>query len=715
MKLFYITLLLFQSFVSFSQYTLVENIIVYADDEAMHFPFFGGMNTPQFSQIDINQDGNSDLYIYDGSAYKHLVLLNTGVPGEYKYAPEFEKNFPVAEDWALLQDFNCDNIPDFLAYKNGGTTVYKGIVMDGIIQFELYKERLVYTTTIEIPIYTARTDISTFTDVDDDGDMDVLAFAVSGTFIRFYKNKSAELGFGCDSLIYEIADYCWGQINEGAICSGAELGVACLGGEADDMQYSRMHIGSTMLAFDQDNDADLDMILGDVSCDNLVYYENGGTASSAQMLWKDSLFPSYDIPLKLPEFPAAYMVDADNDGLQDILVSPNEFALGLNIENVWFYKNISTEDSNMFALQSDKYFTNDLVDAGTVSKPVFFDYNADGLMDILIGVRNTLGADNEKKYGLWLYENIGSAELAAYSFITNDYGGLAEYLISDLAPFPVDLDSDGDMDLLIGMYDGTFIFLENIAGIGVAAIFDAPEFNYQSLDVGGYAVPSVFDVNSDGLPDLISGKSAGTLHYYENTGTAASPVFTLISENWGGVDVRKPGSFEGFSAPFMYRNAENKMELLVGSFYGFIYLFDEIEESMFGEFHERDTFFLEYNPGFHSSVFGMDISGDGNQELLVGNLRGGVQIFAFDDNTEVNEVNAHLQIQVFPNPATDLIFLNGFNSQNTIVELYDITGQRMHEIVYTNGSLSVSALSPGMYFIRVITDGNLYFGTFIKN
>ncbi|MFN3939780.1 MAG: DUF1365 family protein, partial [Chitinophagales bacterium] len=386
------TLLFFVISVAASaQYQLAENIQVYNAGTAMQIPFCGGMNTPQFSQMDINLDGNSDLYIYDGSAYKHLVLLNTGLPGEYAYAPEFEKNFPQAEDWALLRDFNCDNIPDFFAYKSGSTTVYKGKIADGTLQFEKYTEQLIYTTTIEIPVYTARTDISSFTDVDGDGDLDVLAFAVSGTFIRYYKNKSAELGYGCDSLIFEIADYCWGLINEGAICSGAELGVACKGGDAADNMDARMHIGSTLLAYDQDSDGDLDMIVGDVSCDNLVYYENGGTASYAEMIWKDSIFPHYDMPLKLKEFPATYLVEADHDDRKDLLVAPNEFALGLNIENIWFYKNISEADTFRFALQSEGFLLKDMMDAGAVSKPVFFDYNADGLMDILIGVRNTFG------------------------------------------------------------------------------------------------------------------------------------------------------------------------------------------------------------------------------------------------------------------------------------------------------------------------------------
>lgn len=99
----------------FGQYILNQDIVFNNAEGTMQLPFCGGLNTPQFSQIDMNQDGKNDLYVYDGSAYKHLVFINTGSSAEpeFKYAPEYEKNFPAVEDWAVLHDFNCDDIPDF--------------------------------------------------------------------------------------------------------------------------------------------------------------------------------------------------------------------------------------------------------------------------------------------------------------------------------------------------------------------------------------------------------------------------------------------------------------------------------------------------------------------------------------------------------------------------------------------------------------------------
>ncbi|MBK8487539.1 MAG: T9SS type A sorting domain-containing protein [Bacteroidetes bacterium] len=703
----------------FGQYILNQDIVFNNAEGTMQLPFCGGLNTPQFSQIDMNQDGKNDLYVYDGSAYKHLVFINTGSSAEpeFKYAPEYEKNFPAVEDWAVLHDFNCDDIPDFLAYKNGGTILYKGEISEGTIVFNLYKQKLTYTSTIVIPIYTARTDIVAFDDIDSDGDMDVLAFAVAGTLLRFYKNKSAEMGYGCDSLIYNIEDYCWGQINEGAECSGAELGISCIGGFDEEIENSRIHVGSTILVYDQDNDGDKDLILGDVSCDNIVYYENGGSADFANMIWKDTLFPSYDFPLKLHLFPASFLIDFNNDSKKDLLVAPNDYINSWNTDNIWYYKNISTADTFYFEYQTNTLLSEHFVDAGANSRPVFFDFNADGLQDILIGVSNTFGPDNIKKYGMWLYKNIGTTALPQYEFYSNDYAAMGEYLLSDLAPFPADIDGDGDIDLLLGLYDGTFILLENIAGAGNTAIFNSPVFNYQSIDVGGYSVPCLFDVNGDGSLDLISGKSSGILSYYENTGTTSAPAFTLISENWGGVDVRKPGSFEGYSAPFMFRNSEGLMQLAVGSFYGFIHLYDEIEESLAGEFHQRDTLFLGYVPGFRSSIFGYNIFGDEALEFIVGNVRGGIQIFEQDPDVSVSEHIELHPLKIFPNPAGDVVQI--YYPLNTTSEIlvYNMEGQLVYSntMIGENILMNIQDLSSGLYILQVRNSKEIITKIFIKN
>ena len=70
-------------------------------------------------------------------------------------------------------------------------------------------------------------------------------------------------------------------------------------------------------------------------------------------------------------------------------------------------------------------------------------------------------------------------------------------------------------------------------------------------------------MNGDELLDLIIGEENGNLNYYENTGTATDPVFTLLDELWE-VDVRKPLTLPAIPLPWLTYDADGNAMLLVG-------------------------------------------------------------------------------------------------------------------------------------------------------
>ena len=78
-------------------------------------PWAGGLNSPQFSPIDMNGDGVKDLFVFErGYNGKVLTFINNGTPNEvdYYYAPEYESVFPEIHNWALLLGYNCDGRED---------------------------------------------------------------------------------------------------------------------------------------------------------------------------------------------------------------------------------------------------------------------------------------------------------------------------------------------------------------------------------------------------------------------------------------------------------------------------------------------------------------------------------------------------------------------------------------------------------------------------
>jgi len=164
-----------------------NNIEVQQNEAALQYAWSGGLNNPQFSNADLNNDGVDDLVIFDRKDDKFLTFISGGTENEsdWAYDPEYEYNFPEAANWALLVDFNCDGIKDLFSSKEGNfnyCTVNKGLYKDNKLSFELAADTLFSlnfdgeTRPLYIPIY----DVPGIQDIDNDNDIDILTFNIAG-------------------------------------------------------------------------------------------------------------------------------------------------------------------------------------------------------------------------------------------------------------------------------------------------------------------------------------------------------------------------------------------------------------------------------------------------------------------------------------------------------------------------------------------------------
>ncbi|HNM27818.1 MAG TPA: hypothetical protein PKL15_20395, partial [Saprospiraceae bacterium] len=62
---------------------------VSSNGSQLEFPFAGGLNAPQLSAADLNQDQIPDLVVFDRSGDVLLTFLNEGIAGKtsYRFAP----------------------------------------------------------------------------------------------------------------------------------------------------------------------------------------------------------------------------------------------------------------------------------------------------------------------------------------------------------------------------------------------------------------------------------------------------------------------------------------------------------------------------------------------------------------------------------------------------------------------------------------------------
>lgn len=696
----------------------------------------GGMNSPQFSQCDLNRDGIDDLVAFDRVGNKVMTYLNRGDGSDttYYYAPQYEEIFPAEiTAWMLIRDYNHDSIPDIFTYGGAGTKVYKGSLQgDTLVRFDVVSSLLLYKfdPTTYTNIWTSVDDVPAFVDVNFDGDIDILTFDVlGGSTIQYFENQTMEnIGnpaYHVDSFKYELMTKCWGGVAESNLDNSVVLGISCKDGDGTIItEYDERHAGSTIFAFDDGNDHDVDLLLGDISFANLVFLENCGDSSFASVCDYDTIFPSCNTSVTLPIFPAGFGIDADNDGLSDLLIAPNARTGARDVNNIMFYKNVN-DTACSFAYQTDSFIVDQSFDFGTDSKPIFFDYNGDGLLDIVVGNYGYFRPFDTYKSTLAVLENIGTQSSPSYKLRTADYQNVSVYERIAVHPAFGDMDGDGREDMIIGDHQGYLHYFRN-TGSTVASFPTMTAPQYFGIDVGEFAAPFIYDMNGDGLKDLVVGKKNGKVNYYWNFGTTSNPQFSAdsVNLNFGNISVVQNNASENFAAPSVIRNASNELLIFSGSMRGtiFEYIVDPTKLRS-GAFLCIDSNYLREDLGAKANIAIADINNDGNWEYVAGNARGGLMMYSdslWNPGTTLNLPTGIAEVKtssngviLYPNPAKNYvnIRLREGNFENAQVHIYNVIGENFateptisKDIIHLN----TSSLAKGMYFVRITGMGNTY-------
>lgn len=703
--------------------------------QSLKYPFAGGLNNPQPNQADLNGDGQDDLYLLDRTGNVHLVYLRSG--GEYVYSPGFAQYFPEgAADWVILRDFNGDGVVDLFTQSQRmeaiqGVAVFTGRFENGHIAFDRLplahpKNIIPFTPPTGSPtqLYISNVDYPAIDDMDCDGDLDILTFNPSGGFIELYANQSVEQGYGLDSLRFVREENCWGGIFENSI--EQEVGLADAPGECFDGlggTLEERHPGSTLLTFDADNDGDKELILGDVSYPTLNFLHNGGDCDEAWINEQEVGFPAAGVPVDLPLFPTPFLADANLDGLPDLLAAPNSVNISEDREVLWVYENTGTQQIPAFTFSQRDFLVEDMIDLGTGASPAFVDYNADGLLDLVVGNIGAYQPAGEKDTRLYLFENTGTATAPAFELVDDDYLGLSAFsTYTHFAPAFGDLDSDGDLDIVVGEVLGKLFYAENTAGPGNTLSFGPWQYNYMGIDVGSTSVPAIADLDRDGLPDLIIGERTGNINFFRNTGTPQEPAFNPDTEApgnilaLGNINAAVPGSITGYSAPTVL-DQNGSYLLLVGTEAGQIEAYNQIEGNIGGSFNLDAERMGGLRPGIKSRAAIADLDGDGLLEMLVGNERGG--LMAYHTDVPVGSptgISGHrsAQLEVYPMPAAEQVTV--VLPETADAKVYNLTGQLMWSGQLPAGEqvLNLSAWPVGVYWLKAASGQNHYQARVVK-
>ncbi|MCS7077247.1 MAG: T9SS type A sorting domain-containing protein [Bacteroidia bacterium] len=713
-----------------SIFSLNNTIPVQHGSTLLTHPWMGGLNAPQFSEIDLNNDGFMDLFVFERANNKIHTYLNNGIIGtvSYTYAPQYISNFPQASDynpsksgtWALLRDYNYDSKPDLFLGMPGSVWVFKNISTPTSIEFTLFKKPLKATyTSATANLYVAQNDLPDIIDVDNDGDLDVMSWDVLGIGIYWFKNKSQELYGHADSLAFDAIG-CWGNISE----DGTETPMLGYFGSGCPIYLSKteriQHAGSTLTLIDFDNDGDKDILVGGPGIPTLWSATNGGTASSANFVSYTLSYPSTN-PYNVPIFPAAYYLDVNNDNKKDLIVATNEMAMNAITDtksSIWVYLNTGTSSAPIFnTLPITAWLQSDMIDVGNNAIPTFFDYNADGLEDIIIANEGEVSSSGNLMLGnLTLYKNIGTATSPSYQKITDNYANVKNDTLRGIAATFGDIDGDGDKDMVIGDQTGKFHYYQNVAGAGNPAVFAPVVKNaFGGIDVGSFATPLLYDMDSDGKLDLIAGNQNGKIFYYHNKGTITSPNFVLEDSFFGEVDVRRYGyGSSAFAVPCIVDlNKNNNYDLLVGSQSGYLYYYPDVQGLVSStyvhtKFTLQDSSFQNIEHGLRCAPAKTDWNNDGYDDIALGLVTGGLKMYQNNGvlSTEFLQFLPFNKIQFYPNPAQNLIHIEftAYPIKEYFIRITDITGKTLKSISVQNDvkqySVDVDDLENGLYIIE---------------
>lgn len=734
LAIFWGIILSFSQITAYAQLFPKQEIEVIVNGTSLANAWMGGLDLPQFSDGDINQDGERDLLIFDRRANKTLILIKQ-TDGSYRYAPDLEKFFPDMARFALFRDYNCDGLTDIFAYTNTGIQVYKQELVSGNITFTQASPLLTFDLGgFDVNIFNNNDDIPGIEDVDGDGDIDIGVFFSLGA-LPMYRNLSVEMGYGCDSLIFEEYTPCWGSFSESNVTNGINFDINCKGGSSGPIASGGpKHVGSTILLFDPNEDGKMDLLIGDITYNTMVYLQNDNTSMDAHFsaATSDLTYPSYDTPANVEIFPAGFYVDVTNDGRKDLLVAPNALAAYVNTTNTWLYENTGNTAAP-FQFVKNNFLVDQTIDLGSYSFPTFLDHNGDGLLDLIVAngfEYETLGTTQAY---LHYYENTGSDTLPEFTLMDEDYAGLSNFGVDFLRPSFGDLDGDGDQDMILGDDNGFVHYFENTASPGDPADFNLSSLQYFNIDVGNKAHPQLIDLNEDGLLDLVIGRqgSFGEIAYFWNYGTSATAQFSIDSSNQalGQIRTNEPGFVPGFSAPFIQKDSTGKT-LYVGNELGFISKYtvnmDSLKSGSFSLFNPGT---LPTRAGTRTNLSIVDIDNDGELDFFVGNSRGGLSYFSgevpkdttiIDTTSIISRSKSNLVFNIYPNPTKDNVLIeliSDLDSYNILV--LDATGRKVNSVVNLSTAkqiLDFSSYQTGIYFIKIYDDeGNYKIQSLLKN
>ncbi|MCA9752562.1 MAG: VCBS repeat-containing protein, partial [Gemmatimonadetes bacterium] len=470
--------------------------------------------------VDIDSDGDQDLLVE---------------------APAFEEEGP---------DGNVALRPGGFLYRNEGTPLEPEWVLDSPRTDGYFADE----NGLPIGFDTTAPD---FVDLDGDGDPDLLMGVATGAII-LYRNVGAPTApvFRYETNSYQDVLIIFGACNP-------ELAEPTTLGDWWRSQGPTPRHGFMLFSFfDVDDDSRPDLFVGDSNNSNVYYFTNvGGSPDPNFQCVSEAFFPDSTGGQGLfsRQLVSAF-ADLDGDGDADCVV-------GAGVEvttpvTLWQFRNDGSPTIPNYRFVTSRYL--DEFDLGRRTAPLLVDFEGDGRLDLYVGI--------ESEQHISQYGNIGTASDPQFALFDERWRPMP--LTSAITPESADLDSDGDLDLFVGVSSGAVRWFRNegppaapaFVEVTTDSAFGEPSSKRIRRATRQQATPRFLDEDSDGDLDLLVGRwqtgqdGNATILLFRNDGTPTVPDLVLASEDWRGL-----GPFGRSVAPALGDlDGDSDLDLIVG-------------------------------------------------------------------------------------------------------------------------------------------------------
>ena len=344
------------------------------------------------------------------------------------------------------------------------------------------------------------------TDIDSDGDMDIISASLLDDGVAWHENIDGEGNFGSQHIITSNAD-------------GA----------------------GSVFSTDVDGDGDMDILSASLFDDKIAWYENidgEGNFDSQKIITTNAVGAN-----------SVFSIDIDGDGDMDVL------STSWNDNKVAWYENIDGEGNfgsqhiisssadgaeSVYSIDIDGDGDMDVLSASSTDSKIAWYENTDGQGNF--GLQQIISSNADGAKSVYAIDIDGDEDIDVLSASWNDSkitwykntDGQGSYnggqIISTSADgadsvYATDIDGDGDMDVLSASWlDNKIAWYENIDGLG--------EFGTQQIitsNARGAVTVYATDIDGDGNMDVLSAsQSDDKIAWYKNLGVLSINENTSI-------------------------------------------------------------------------------------------------------------------------------------------------------------------------------------------